>query len=247
MEENNANLSPAALKLAENESNDTEMQMSIVDIINLMLSFWWLIAVLAILAGGGAYAYSKITSVPEYESSGTLYIDTQKETKTDDVNTYGIQAAKTLLPTYIEVLKSTPFLEDVSDGIDNKYSASSILKMTTYTAVEETNLITIDIKATDSHDAYLIAKSIIRNAPAKIAQVFEGGSVKVIEYPKEATDQIADSAFKLGVIGFIGGAAVAMLIIFLISLFDNRVKSSEELTNRYGLPILGEIPNLVDM
>ena len=221
MDENKANLSPAAIKQAAAESGGTETQLSIIDIINMMLTFWWLICL--------------------------LYIDTQKESKTDDVNTAGLQSAITLLPTYIEVLKSTPFLEEVSDDIDNKYSASSILKMTTYTAIEETNLITIDVKTTDPHDAYLITKSIIRNAPSRISRVFEGGSVKVIEYPKEATSAISDSAFKRGIIGFIAGAALAMLIIFLINLFDTRVKSSEELTNRYGLPILGEIPNLIDV
>ena len=247
MEENSSNLSPAALKQAVTESGDAESQLSLIDIINMMLTFWWLIALLGILAGGGCYAYSKITSVPKYESSGVLYIDTQKESTSDDVNATGLKNAQALLPTYIEVLKSTPFLEDVSDGVDNKYNASSILGMATFTAVQETNLITITVSSTDPHDAYVITKSIIRNAPRRIAHVFEGGSVKIIEYPTEATSAIADSAFKLGIIGFIAGAAVAMLIIFLINLFDTRVKNPEELTTKYGLPILGEVPNLIDV
>lgn len=247
MEENSTNLSPAALKQAVAENGDGISQLSLVDIINMMLTFWWLIALLAILVGGSCYAYSKITSVPEYESTGVLYIDTQRESTSDDVNTTGIKNAQALLPTYIEVLRSTPFLEDVSDGIDNKYSAMSILKMTSFRAVEETNLITIKVSATDPHDAYVITKSIIRNAPRRISQVFEGGSVKIIEYPTESTSAISDNSFKLGIIGFIAGAAVAMLIIFLINLFDTRVKNSEELTTKYGLPILGEIPNLIDV
>ena len=49
------------------------------------------------------------------------------------------------------------------------------------------------------------------------------------------------------VIGFIAGAALAALIIFLINLFDTRVKSSEELSNKYNLPILGEVPNLHEL
>ena len=247
MEENKADLSPAALKQAASESSSSDSQLSIIDIINMMLTFWWLIAVLAIVIGGGAYVISKATSVPQYTSSGTLYIDTQKESKTDDVNTSGLQAAKTLLPTYIKVLESTPFLESISDDVNNKYSAASIAKMISYTGVEDTNLIVIRVRTSDSHDAYLITKSILRNAPSRIAQVFEGGSVKVIEYPKEATSPESDSAFKKGIVGFIAGAAIAMLIIFLINLFDTRVKSSEELTSKYGLPILGEIPNLLDV
>ena len=38
--------------------------------------------------------------------------------------------------------------------------------------------------------------------------------------------------------------AVAMVIIFLVNMFDTRVKNKEELVKRYGYPILGEIPGL---
>lgn len=247
MEDNKVNLSHAALKQAMESGQTEESQISLIDVINMMLAFWWLIAIMAIVAGGATYTYSKITSVAQYESTGTLYIDTQKEQTSDDVNTTGLKNAQVLLPTYIEVLKSEPFLEIVSDDIDNKYSAASILKMLQYEAVEETNLINLKVATADPHDAYILARSIMRNAPEKITQIFEGGSVKIIEYPKEATSAVSGSDFKRGIIGFVAGAAVAMLIVFLVNLFDTTLKSSEELTKKYGLPILGEIPNLMDV
>ena len=231
-----------------NKASDTvEIQFSVVDIINMMIAFWWLIAMLGILIGGGAYAYTKITAIPEYKSEGTLYVNTAKEQTTEDVNAVGLRNAAELLPTYIEVLTSTPFMEIVADDIDNKYSIDSLGEMIDFTAVEETNLIDIDVVTTDSHDAYLITRSILRNAPAKIQQIFEGGSVKIIEYPQEAEESENDSAFQKGIIGFVAGAAIAMIIIFLINLFDTRVKNSDELSTKYGLPVLGEVPNLVDL
>lgn len=247
MEDNNINISPAILKQAEREKNAEEVQISVIDIINMMLAFWWIIAIMAIVVGGGTYMYSKLTSVDKYESNLMLYIDTQTEQTTDDVNTVSLQGAQKLLPTYIKVLESTPFLEDVSDDIENKYSAATILDMIHYEAVEETNIIKLTVVSTDSHDAYILAKSIMRNAPDKITQVFEGGSVKIIEYPKEASSPITGNDLKLGIIGFVAGIAIAVLIIFLINLFDTSVKSSEELTKKYGFPILGEIPNLMDV
>ena len=228
-------------------SEVVEIQFSMVDIVNMMIAFWWLIAMLGILIGGGTYAYTKITAIPEYKSEGTLYVNTAKEQTTDDVNAVAIRNAAELLPTYIEVLTSTPFMELVADDIDNKYSIDSLGEMIEFTALEETNLIDVKVVTADSHDAYLITRSILRNAPAKIQQIFEGGSVKIIEYPEEAEESEADSAFQKGIIGFIAGAAIAMIIIFLINLFDTRVKGSEELTTKYGLPVLGEVPNLIDL
>lgn len=225
-------------------SNNTESQFSVIDIINMMLARWWLIVILAIVAGSGTYIYTKIVTIPTYNSTGTLYINTQAEQKSDDVNTSAITGARTLMPTYIEILQSKPFLQTVSDDIMNRYSFSEIQKMTNYTAVDDTNLISISVDCIDSHDAYLICSSIANNAPAEITRVFEGGSVKLINSPEEAASPNSSPAIRNGLIGLIAGIALAMVIIFLINLFDTRVKSSEELTGKYKLPILGEIPNL---
>ncbi len=226
------------------DPNQTETQISIIDIINMMLTFWWLIVILAVLVGGGTYAYSKLTSVEQYSSSATIYINTQTEQKTDDVNTTAIVNAVELMPTYVEILSSKPFLETISDDIDNKYDYAAINQMVTYNSTDETNILGITVKSVDAHDAYLIAESISHNAPDEIRRVFEGGSVKLINYAEESELPLPNNSLKKGFVGFVAGAALAALIIFLINLFDTRVKSSEELSAKYNLPILGEVPNL---
>ena len=226
------------------EAKQIETQISVIDIINMILTFWWLIVILAVLVGGGTYAYSKLTSVERYKSEATLYINTQTEQKTDDVNINAIVGAQDLMPTYIEILSSKPFLETISDDVDNKYDYSEIYSMVTYSDKIDTNILGVSVVALDAHDAFLIAESISHNAPNEIRRVFEGGSVKLINNAEESVAPLASGSLKKGIVGFIAGAALAALIIFLINLFDTRVKNSEELTNKYGLPILGEVPNL---
>ena len=224
-----------------------ESQLSVIDIINMMLAFWWLLVVMGIVVGGGTYAYTKITSIPEYKSECRLYINTIREQTNEDVNAVGIKNAADLLPTYIEVLSSGPFMENISDDIENKYSVNSLNNMISYSALTDTNIIDISVIATDSHDAYVIAKSIMRNAPAKIQQIFEGGSVKAIEYPVEATSTQSTHAFRNGIIGFMAGIILAAFVVFVINIFDTRVKNPKELTASYGLPVLGEIPNIMEL
>ena len=232
------------LENQENASSVIETQLSVVDVINMMLTFWWLIVILAVLVGGSTYAYSKITAVPEYNSMGTLYINTQTEQKSEDVNASALNNAKVLMPTYIEILKSKPFLELVCEDIDDKYTFKEMEKFIEIEAVEDTNLININVDTTDAHDSYLICTSIVNNAFDEIIRVFEGGSVKLINSPEESLSALPTNSYKKGIIGALIGAIVAMLIIFLINLFDTRVKSSEELKNKYNLPILGEVSNL---
>lgn len=223
---------------------DTESEISIIDIINMMLAFWWFIVIMAVLVGGATYTYFKITSIPEYKSTSRLYINTEAQQTSTDVNTNAITGAANLLPTYIEVLQSKTFLDIVSDDLDNKYSSSDIGSMITLEALTDTNIILISVKDEDAHTAYLVCSSIVNNAPNEISRVFGGGSTKLIEYPEEADDSEPMHTARNAIIGFVGGAAVAMVIIFLVNMFDTRVKSKEELVSKYGLPILGEVPNL---
>lgn len=226
------------------KGTDAESEISIVEIINMMLTFWWFIVILAVLVGGATYTYFKITAIPEYKSTSRLYINTEAQQTSTDVNTSALTGAQSLLPTYIEVLQSKSFLSLVSDDLDNKYSDTDISEMITLEALTDTNIIQISVQDEDAHTAYLVCSSIVNNAPDEIARIFGGGSTRLIEYPEEADDSEPLHTARNAVIGFVAGAAIAMVIIFLVNMFDTRVKSKDELVAKYGLPILGEIPNL---
>ncbi len=228
----------------ESSAKKAMSDISVVDVINMMLTFWWFIVVLAVLVGGATYTYFKISAVPEYKSTAKIYINTEGQQSSTDVNTNAIIGATNLLPTYIDVLKSNAFLQQVSDDLDNNYTEKEILSMLTMKAVTDTNIISMEVINADAHVAYLIASSIVNNAPNEIARVFGGGSTKLTEYPSEALNAEPTHTARNAIIGGIIGAIVAMVIIFLVNLFDTRVKNKDELVEKYGLPILGEMPSL---
>lgn len=231
------------ITIEKDKKEKGESEISVVDIINMMLTFWWFIIILAVMVGGATYTYFKVTAVPEYKSTSKIYINTEGQQTSTDVNVSSINGVITLLPSYIEVLNSKTFLDKVSDDLDNKYSVSDISAMLEMEAVTDTNIIEVSVKDADAHVAYLVCSSIVNNAPSEIARVFGGGSTKLTEYPEEADSPEPLHTMRNAIIGFAVGAVVAMVIIFLVNMFDTRVKSKDELVAKYGLPILGEIPN----
>lgn len=218
--------------------------ISIIDIINMMLTFWWFIIILAVLVGGATYTYFKISSVPEYKSTAKVYVNTEGQQTSTDVNTSALIGASNLLPTYIDVLQSKEFLNQVSDDLDNRYDIEQIKTMLELEGVTDTNIISISVTHEDAHVAYLVCSSVVNNAPTEVSRVFGGGSTKLTEYPEEAIKPEEMHTTRNAAIGFVIGAVIAMLIIFLVNLFDTRVKSKDELVAKYDLPIIGEIPSL---
>lgn len=218
--------------------------ISVIDIINMMLTFWWFIVIFAIFIGGATYTYFKISSVPEYKSTAKVYVNTEAKQTSTDVNANALTGAANLLPTYIDVLQSKQFLGQVSDDLDNRYTIDDVQSMLKLEGVADTNIISISVTHHDAHVAYLVCSSVVNNAPTEVSRVFGGGSTKLTEYPEEATKPEESHTTRNAAIGLLIGAVIAMLIIFLVNLFDTRVKSKDELVAKYGLPIIGEIPSL---
>lgn len=231
-------------KINNDKATKAGSDISVIDIINMMLTFWWFIIIFAILVGGATYTYFKISSVPEYKSTAKMYVNTEAQQTSTDVNANALTWAQNILPTYIDVLKSKEFLGKVSDDLDNRYSIKEITSMLEMEGIVDTNIISISVTHEDARVAYLVSSSIVNNAPTEISRVFGGGSTKLTEYPEEAKEPEELHTTRNAAIGLIIGAVIAMLIIFLVNLFDTRVKSKDELMSKYGLPIIGEIPSL---
>lgn len=232
------------VKNMQDQGQKSESEVSVIDIINMMLTFWWFIVILSVLVGGATYTYFKITATPEYKSTACLFINNEGQKTSTDVNANAMTGAVNLLPTYIEVLQSKNFINTVSDDLDNKYTVDEIKSMLKLEALTDTNIISVNVQHADAHVAYLVCSSIINNSRNEIARVFGGGSAETTEWPEEAKKAEPLHTARNAIIGFLAGAVVAMVIIFLVNMFDTRVKSKDELVAKYGLPILGEIPSL---
>ncbi|MBS7297470.1 MAG: hypothetical protein KIG65_00125 [Eubacteriales bacterium] len=222
-------------------------EISVLDILVLVMRNWWIVGLVGLVLAVACYAYSKSTAVPTYKSTGNLYIDTQRERIDDDVNATALLYARDLMPTYIEILESRTFNTMISEAMNNKYTYQEIDAMTALSQVEDTNIMEINVVCVDERDSYLICDYIVRFAADEILRVFEGGSVKVIDSPEQSPKIIVVNLFKRGIIGFVIGAILAIIAIVLFDMFDTRIVTTEELTTRYKLPVLGEISNLSDM
>ena len=111
-----------AKEAAIENSDGVANELSVLDIIVLVMRNWWIVGLVGLVMAIACYAYSKSTAVPTYKSTGNLYIDTQRERIDDDVNATALLYARDLMPTYIEILESRTFNTIISEAMNNKYT-----------------------------------------------------------------------------------------------------------------------------
>ncbi len=233
------------LETMTEKSNASEIRnISIVDMIKIAINNWWVIAVVGVIFAIMLFIYTKATSVPVYVSEGNLYVDTRRDHIDDNIDATAILDAQNLIPTYIEILESRTFNKQISEEMNNKYDFEEIAGMVSFRQVSDTNILTISVASFDEDDSYMICKTVLDSASDAILRIFEGGLIKVIDYPENEPEIVVASLLKRTIIGFLLGAIFSFAVLVLLNMFDTRISSAKEITERYNHPVLGEIPSL---
>lgn len=220
-------------------------QLNIVSIIDMLLRRWSIILLSAVIVGVFSFAYSEVFIAPVYSSTASLYVNSSKEITNDDISQSNIVSSRQLVMTYAEILRARTFLSKVSDDLDDKYTVTQIKNMIEMDALNETEILSITVKGTNADDVYKITKSIVKYAPDELIRVVEAGSVKVLDDASETKTPISPNIRRNTFIGIFLGIILGALIIIILELFDTRIKSGDEISQRYKEPLLGEIPSLV--
>ena len=162
---------------------------------------------------------------------------------TDGISQYEIESSRALSMTYMEILRGRSFLESVSADIGYKYSWRDISGMISISSVNDTELLSLNITSYSAEDSYIICKSILDKAPAKMLSIFKRGDVEIIDDANMPLIPSKVGLTKMMLIGIVLGFIVAFAIVILIQMYDTRIRNSEELSFRYKISILGEIIN----
>ncbi len=219
-----------------------------VDIFEMLKGLWeykWIIIVFVVVASLFTVVKKQYFTADTYTAGGIIYAKSgnySTQNQTDAVDIYNeISTARVLTSTYIETLKMRSFLMEVSHDLDNKYSWGQIGGMMSISQVGETEMLAISVRAPSAQDAYDVAKSILKLAPYKLSDVTEGGTIKVVDNVIKPSSPDGKGVVSSVIFSALVSAALAAVLIYILKVFDNKVRKSEDVEKRYNVSILGII------
>ena len=225
--------------MQENKENQAE-QVELISfhpsvILRDVLKRWYLIVVAALLAGMIAYTASDLLYVPAYGTTTTFVVSVQGSSTTVYQN---LSATSNLATVFSEVLNSSllrsAILEELGmTSFDGTISAS---------AVEETNLLTMKVTASDPRTAFLVTQAVIENHQIVSYQVLGDTILEVLQAPKVPVSPVNQKASLsyMKKASVLAAAAVFLLLAFL-SYKRDVIRSKQEAEKKLDCRILGEI------
>ena len=230
------------------QNKDGVIEINLLEVLDAFIKRAWLVILCVVLFAVGGFCYAFYGIKPTYKSSVMFYVNNNTQTELDmaklNITSNDITAAKSLVETYIVILKTRNTLNEVikQSGEDLEYKQLS--GMVSAAAVNETEIFQVTVTSTDPLQAELLANTIADVLPQKIASIVEGSSARVVDYAVIPTKKSAPSLKKYTLIGALIGFVIASLIIIMIMLLDYQIHNEDYLIDTYpDIPLLGIIPD----
>ena len=221
-----------------NEENEVIDLVEILYAIRQHLLEVILATVVAAIIG---FAASKFLMTPQYSSSAMMIVNTRQDV-TSNVTSDQINSATKLVATYSIIIKSDTVLQQVIENLGLGMTYSELNSRVSVQAVDDTQVMKITVNSASPEWAQTVCDEILAVSPDIIKEAVEAGSVKVISKASLNLNPISPNIKKNTALGAMVGLVLALGIIVLQVLLDNKINTEEDVTKYLDMTVLGVIP-----
>lgn len=216
-----------------------------IDLVALFFRFLekahWIVLT-ALIGAGIAFAIVNYLVTPIYQATAKIYIVGSDTT----ISLSDLQIGSNLAADYKEVFKNWHVHELVDKRLNLNYSYSKLSKMVSVTNPSGTHVLYVNVKSPDKNEAKLMADTYAQVAREFIAAKMDMREPNVFEEARKPTAPVTPQKARDIIIGFLAGALLAMAVVTIKFVSDDRIVTSEDIAKVGKLPTLGLIP-LQDM
>ena len=223
------------IKIPQNDKID------IVKILMAIVKKWYLILIVGVLSATIGFCYATYFITPLYRARSTMLIDLRNSVH-ENITSEQLNIADKYSSTIAYIMKTSAVMEPIVEKLGLKESAAALGSKIKVSVIEESQLLSTSIDYYDRDLALKILKEFDNCAPEFINQKITSGYIIEIEQPTVSSAPVSPNVNRYAMTGFLSGAGLVMLIIAVITILDNKVKSISELQETVELPVLSIIP-----
>ena len=229
-------------------------ELGFKDLLLIFVPKIWLIVIVALVFALGLGAYSGFIQSDTYTAGATLMISKSSTS----INSNDRDLASDMVDTYKVVIYSNDFLLSVCQDIkthpsyeENNWNLTpaSLSSMISIARYDNTEAFEISVTSNDPDLAYAVAdslsKAVCDDLPNKLP--YEKGSLytTIINSAVPPVSPNSKNILRNSLIGFIAGAILAMVVVFLTTMFDVTIRDIKKIEDNFDIPVLGIIPRYV--
>ena len=226
------------------DNKNVSAEINIVPLLMHLLKKLPFIIIVGVICAVLSFLSVKFFLHPTYRCGFTAYVNNQQATAAKEgLSVSDVNASKQLVLTYSKIIKSNTILSAAKDTLDLNYSVKQLKKMVGTQIEDDTEIIQIYVIGKSPEEAYKIANAISSVSPKQMADIVEGSSMKIVDYPQVPDSIYSPSYFRYTLLGFIAGVVLSIIVFVIQYLRNDTISSENEIESRFSVPVLGVIPD----
>ncbi len=218
-------------------------EINLVELWNFFRSkiLFVVITILAILIIGNVFTI--LTRVPLYNSTTSVILVSENNANNLGTLNSELQANNTLVSTYSQIVKSRKVVSKVINNLKLDYTYKELYERINVSSIDDTAIIKIEVADPDSELSAKIANEVARVFMVEVQKFYHLDNVSVVDKAVIVDKPYNVNFIKDNIIYLAIGIVISFGIIFIFFYFDTTIKTSEEIEEKFGLTVLGVIPD----
>lgn len=227
----------------ENIINDDAIEVDSIDLMNYLLRKWRLILIGGIIGAVVMIFVTKGLMTPMYQSSSLLYILNKTTTVTTMAD---IQIGSALTKDFQTIATSKPVIDTVIQKLQQEegitLTRKEIRDVLTVTNIDDTRILKISVEHEDPKMACLIANAMAEATSSQMAIIMKSDPPTIAERAEVSVNPVSPSLVKNVVAGVFGAVFLVCVVLTIIYMRNDNIKTEEDIEKYLGVPTIATIP-----
>lgn len=224
-----------------------ELEIDIQRLFSELVRKAWIIIVAAIIMGLLSLGFTQFFITPQYEATAMFYVNNGSLSvggTSLSLSSSDISVSKSLVDSYIVILKTRETLNDVADYAEVNRSYTELKDMITASSVNDTEIFKVVVTSDDPEEAAKIADAISYLLPKRIANIVEGTSAEIVDPAVKPTSPSSPNILKNTILGAMIGFVLCAGAICVYEIFNTLIRSEEDVEQCCTYPVLAVVPDM---
>lgn len=217
--------------------------MDMKKILNIISSKKIFIALIILLSLVMSYFYSYYYKKPQYNSSVTVLLTGDEAQGEKQVTQTDLNLNSGLISTYGSIAKSANVLSKVIENLGLDISVQNLQKNLTVAEIKNTQFLKITVENSNPETAMKIANEISKVFVEQIKTIYNIQNINIIDTAEISNTPCNINHIKDMSIALMAGIFASGVLILIIYILDDTIKSEKDIPVNLKLETIGTIPN----
>ncbi len=224
-----------------------EQELDLRQYWDILRKRWLIVVALPLVAALTSGLISFLILKPVYQASTTLIVGKKASESIQaagQILDYNVlQANLQLAKTYGTIAQSRTVEQNVLEELKLPLTVAGLDSLISINPVKNTEILEIQVNNQNPELAALIANTMAQEFSKAVIEIKKVDSVSIVDKAVAPTSPIKPNKRLNVMIAFVVGLMASVGLVFLLEYLDNTVKTTHDVEDLLGIPVLGLIPH----